>query len=96
MVLVMLLRHLLYDWFSDPDNKKLIHNLLEQVKIDKEEGVQNNDRFAKSRKFHLLGHCLLLDRDKAQEMVRKNGGLVSGPFQEDDLCCSRRRSWIKT
>lgn len=66
----------LYDWFSDSDNKKLIQNLLEYVKIDKEEGVKNNDRFA-GQSFVFTGTLPNLDRDKAQELVRKNGGLVS-------------------
>jgi DNA ligase (NAD+) len=66
----------LYDWFSDSDNKKLIQNLLEYVKIDKEEGVKNNDRFA-GQSFVFTGTLPTIDRDKAQELVRKNGGLVS-------------------
>jgi DNA ligase (NAD+) len=65
----------LFDWFRNADNKKLVSNLLKYVTIVKEESVGEMKLAGKS--FVFTGTMANLDREKAQTLVRNNGGDVS-------------------
>lgn len=64
-----------YDWFRVSDNKKLVKNLLRHVEIAKIK--QTGNLPLKGKTFVFTGTMPTLDRDTAQEMVRKLGGEVS-------------------
>lgn len=74
----------LADWFAESLNKKLVADLLKQVTIVKEKrvpglavsGPSTSEKFA-GKTFVFTGALPTLDRDVAQDMVRKNGGDVS-------------------
>jgi len=63
------------DWFKVSDNKKLVARLLKQITLADEEIVGNSAIAGKS--FVFTGSLPTLEREVAQEMVRKNGGDVS-------------------
>ncbi len=65
----------IYAWFREADNKKLIRNLLKHVELQ-EEQVNANRRF-EGLSFVFTGTLPTLEREEAQDMVRKNGGDVS-------------------
>jgi DNA ligase (NAD+) len=65
----------LFDWFKNIDNRKLVSNLLKHVTIVKEENVGDMKLAGKS--FVFTGTMANLDREKAQMLVRNNGGEVS-------------------
>jgi len=72
----------LTDWFKDEDNKKLVTDLLKQIKIIKEDaggagGINGVQKLFEGKSFVFTGTLPTLDRDVAQDMVRKNGGDVS-------------------
>ena len=62
-----------YDWFRIGENKKLVANLLKQVKIEK---MMTNDAVSKiaGKTFVFTGTMPSLDRTVAEEMVRDHGG----------------------
>ncbi|MEK7641902.1 MAG: NAD-dependent DNA ligase LigA [Patescibacteria group bacterium] len=62
-------------WFKDADNKKLVKDLLKQVEIIPEE--INANRKLEGKSFVFTGTLPTLEREVAQDMVRKNGGDVS-------------------
>ncbi len=62
-------------WFKETDNKKLVKNLLKHVILEKE-AVNANRKF-EGLSFVFTGTLPTLERDVAQDMVRKNGGDVS-------------------
>lgn len=62
-------------WFKSPDNRKLVKNLLKRVNIVAE-AVDSNKKF-EGKSFVFTGTLPTLERDAAQDMVRKNGGDVS-------------------
>jgi DNA ligase (NAD+) len=64
-----------YGWFRDAQNKKLVSNILKYVTIKKEDSVSNKPLVGKL--FVFTGSLPTLDREKAQAMVRENGGDVS-------------------
>jgi DNA ligase (NAD+) len=64
-----------FGWFRDADNKKLVSNLLKYVTIKKADFVSSKPLVGKS--FVFTGSLPTLDREKAQAMVRENGGDVS-------------------
>ncbi len=73
----------IYSWFREPDNIKLISNLLKQVTIVNEyEGAsfvgtgESNNKLA-GLSFVFTGSLPTLERSKAQQMVRANGGDIS-------------------
>ena len=65
----------LHSWFKDVDNKKLVKNLLKHINLVQEEIHANKKLEGKS--FVFTGTMPTIDRDAAQDMVRKNGGDVS-------------------
>jgi DNA ligase (NAD+) len=62
-------------WFKSSDNRKLVKNLLKRVNIVAE-AVDSNKKF-EGKSFVFTGTLPTLERDAAQDMVRKNGGDVS-------------------
>lgn len=64
----------LYSWFSEKNNRDLVANLLKHVSIVPDQAV--GGRFS-GQIFVFTGSMVNLDRDKASEMVRQNGGEVS-------------------
>jgi DNA ligase (NAD+) len=65
----------LTNWFGENENRKLVNNLLKHVTIIKDTNT-GSVKF-EGKTFVFTGTMENLDRDKAQEMVRKNGGEVS-------------------
>ncbi len=65
----------LTDWFADKDNKKMVTDILKFVTIIVEESGAN--RLLEGKSFVFTGTLPTLDREVAQDMVRKNGGDVS-------------------
>jgi len=63
------------DFFSSKQNKKVVDNLLKEVKIQKEK--ENKSNIFSGKKFVVTGTLSSLSRDEAKELVRQNGGLVS-------------------
>ncbi len=63
------------DWFREADNKKLVKNILKYITIVDEE--TNSSRPLEGKSFVFTGTMPTLEREIAQEMVRKNGGDVS-------------------
>ena len=68
----------LYEWFRDSDNKKLISNLLKQVKIEEVKAGQK----LQGKSFVFTG-TLNMDRVAAQETVRRLGGEVSSSVSKN-------------
>ncbi len=74
----------LVSWFKNSDNRQLIKRLLKNVTLVKEDittgggsGAAEN-RALEGKTFVFTGTMPNLDRDKAQAMVRRLGGNVSG------------------
>ncbi len=65
----------IYSWFRDTDNKKLLKNLLKHITLVQEE-IRINKKF-EGKTFVFTGTLPTLEREVAQDMVRKNGGDVS-------------------
>jgi DNA ligase (NAD+) len=76
-------------WFGDVDNKKLVGDLLKQIKISAEKkiavlisgSVKNSAIVGKT--FVFTGSMTTLDRDTAKDMVRALGGEVSGSVSKE-------------
>jgi len=66
----------LTDWFKDSDNKKLVADLLKQIEIVSET-INNSNKIFEGKTFVFTGTMPTLDRDSAQDLVRKNGGDIS-------------------
>ncbi len=66
-----------YEWFRVTDNKKLIKNLLKLVQIEKVVQAPKAELKLSGKTFVFTGTMPTLDRDTAQDMVRKLGGEVS-------------------
>ncbi|MEA2715547.1 MAG: ligase [Candidatus Parcubacteria bacterium] len=64
------------EWFKQPDNRKLISDLLKQVTIVKEEAAAGKPLEGKS--FVFTGSLPTLEREEAQALVRQHGGDVVG------------------
>ena len=75
----------LTDWFKEKDNKKLVADLLKQIEIISESvgdisgvsGANGVKKLLEGKSFVFTGTLPTLDRDFAQDMVRRNGGDVS-------------------
>jgi DNA ligase (NAD+) len=69
----------LADWFIDKNNRKLLSNLLKQVKISRillDENKNNNGKFS-GKIFVITGTLGNMSRDEAKDKVRALGGDVS-------------------
>ena len=66
-----------YNWFRDSDNKKLLERILEHVRIQASEAQRSSTKLDKLV-FVLTGTLPTLSRDEAKEIIRANGGSVSG------------------
>lgn len=67
------------DWFQDKDNRKLVKNLLKHIKIEAIEVVSK----LSGKSFVFTGSLPTLEREEAQELVRKNGGEVSSSVSKN-------------
>jgi len=70
----------IYDWFRDSANKKLLKNLLKQVKLSN--SVTKLKRF-EGQKFVLTGTLENMGRDEAKEKIRALGGGVSSSVSKN-------------
>ncbi len=68
----------LFEWFKDGENRKLVKNLLKQVKIKMEAVGQKL-----SGKSFVFTGSINIDRIKAQEIVRSLGGEVSSSISKN-------------
>lgn len=66
----------LVSYFKDTDNQKLLSRLLSHLTIISEKIVVDGKLFNKT--FVITGTLPTLSRDKAKELIEKNGGKVSG------------------
>jgi DNA ligase (NAD+) len=66
-----------YEWFRISDNKKLVKNLLKHIEIEKVITSGAEELRLSGKTFVFTGTMPTLDRDAAQDMVRKLGGEVS-------------------
>lgn len=67
----------IYDWFRDDEKQEQVKGLLGEVKVltvKKEDGVKK----LAGLKFVLTGSLSTLSRTEAQELIKQNGGTVSG------------------
>jgi DNA ligase (NAD+) len=67
------------DWFKKADNRKLVRNLLKHIVIEK---VQVGNKLS-GKSFVFTGTLPTLEREDAQEMVRKAGGEVSSSVSKN-------------
>ncbi len=65
-----------YEWFRDPEHKKILKALLKEVAVGKGETKKKGALSGKT--FVLTGTLASLSRDEAEERIRKAGGSVSG------------------
>jgi DNA ligase (NAD+) len=67
------------DWFKVVDNRKLVRNLLKHVELEK---VKVGNKLV-GKSFVFTGTLPTLEREDAQEMVRKAGGEVSSSVSKN-------------
>jgi DNA ligase (NAD+) len=67
------------DWFKIADNRKLVRNLLKHIELQK---IQVSSALA-GKSFVFTGTLPMLEREAAQEMVRKAGGEVSSSVSKN-------------
>jgi DNA ligase (NAD+) len=65
-------------WFKEKDNRKLVKNLLKHVTIVADAATAGGSKKLAGRSFVFTGSLPTLEREAAQQMVRENGGDVSG------------------
>lgn len=70
------------DWFSDEENKKLYKELLQEVNIQKEEGVVESGALS-GLTFVLTGTLENLGREDAKELIRKAGGSIASSVSKN-------------
>jgi DNA ligase (NAD+) len=66
-----------FDWFRDAENKKLLTRLLKYVTIEAISYKLQTTKLS-GKTFVLTGTLATLSRDEAKEIIRANGGSVSG------------------
>ncbi len=69
------------NFFSSKENKKMLKNLLGQVKVKQDEVATSGNLSGK--KFVLTGTLEKMSRDEAKEMIRQSGGEVSGSVSKE-------------
>ena len=77
----------LHSWFRDSDNKKLLKDILKHITLVQEE-IRIN-KTCEGKTFVFTGTLPTLEREVAQDMVRKNGGDVSNSV-------SKKTSYVVT
>lgn len=69
----------IYRWFHDGHNKQMLARLLKQVHIKKfEKSIAKKSTAFSGKTVVLTGTLAALSRDEAKDMVKKQGGHVSG------------------
>ncbi|MSU45164.1 MAG: NAD-dependent DNA ligase LigA [Candidatus Zambryskibacteria bacterium] len=63
------------EFFNSKENKKVLDNLLTQIKIEKEKDKKSNK--LNGKKFVVTGTLPKLSRDEVKNLIRENGGEVS-------------------
>ena len=63
------------DFFASEENKKIVANLLAEIKVEKEKEIKSNVLFGK--KFVVTGTLSKMSRDEVKDLIRDNGGEVS-------------------
>ncbi len=66
----------LVDWFADKSNRKILDNLLKEVKIGNETNFSSTGKLA-GQSFVITGTLSSLSRDEAKDKIRALGGDVS-------------------
>ena len=69
------------EWFKDKENKKIFDNLLKEVSIAREKAESKGVFTGKT--FVLTGTLPTLSRDEAGDMIRAQGGKVSGSVSKN-------------
>ncbi len=69
-------------WFADVQNKKLFHNLLKEVKIEKAAKATTSQKLS-GQKFVLTGTLETLSREEAKEKILSLGGEVSSSVSKN-------------
>jgi len=64
-----------YEWFKDSGNRKLVQNLLKQIKLTLPE--ETASKIFEGQSFVFTGTLPTLERTDAETLVRRNGGRVS-------------------
>ncbi|MBU6427199.1 NAD-dependent DNA ligase LigA [Patescibacteria group bacterium] len=64
-------------WFGNQDNRRLVHRLLKLVTIEIEKEITGSANSLAGKSFVFTGTLPTLQREEAQNMVRRNGGSVS-------------------
>jgi DNA ligase (NAD+) len=68
----------IYNWFRDENNLHLLNELLKEIKIEKIKEITKHNKFFENKTFVLTGTLEKMSRDQVKEIIRKNGGFVSG------------------
>ncbi len=68
-------------WFKDANNRKLVKDLLKHIEFVGEKTVMN--KLLEGKSFVFTGSLPTLEREKAQAMVRQNGGDVSSSVSKN-------------
>jgi DNA ligase (NAD+) len=66
----------IFEFFRNPENKKMVDNLLKYVTIKKEK-VSGGNKKLSGQTFVLTGTLPTLSRDEAKKMIREAGGEIS-------------------
>jgi len=66
----------LFNWFKNKENKKLITNLLKEVKIIKEKNTPKSSNKLKGKTFVITGTLESMGREEAKEQIRMRGGSI--------------------
>ncbi|KKT15413.1 MAG: ligase protein [Parcubacteria group bacterium GW2011_GWB1_43_6] len=64
------------NWFKDKENKKLVGDLLKQVKIEKYAPPRSGGAALAGKTFVLTGTLKSLEREVAKQKIRERGGAV--------------------
>ena len=64
------------NWFKDKENKKLVGDLLKQVKIEKYAPPRSGGAALAGKTFVLTGSLKSLEREAAKQKIRERGGAV--------------------
>jgi DNA ligase (NAD+) len=68
----------IFNWFREENNLDLLNALLKEVSIENLQSETIKNDFFKDKTFVLTGTLEKMSRDEAKEIIRQNGGFVSG------------------